>query len=106
MALKEPRKSQDKDPWGGRRKTQGGPPDLDELIRKLQQKLNALFGGMGKGTGGGTGDNKTPSGKTEIVLAGVIAWLAYETNNKKQPAERGKKLRFGKYVDTLQPGPS
>ena len=106
MAWNEPGGSQDKDPWGGRRKTQGGPPDLDEMIRKLQQKLNALFGGKGKGTGGGTGDSKAPSGIAVIVLAVVIAWLAYDSVYIIQPAERGVVLRFGKYVDTLQPGPS
>src|SRR3569623_1192924 len=106
MAWNEPGGSQDKDPWGGRRKTQGGPPDLDGMIRKLQQKLNALFGGKGKGTGGGTGDSKAPSGIAVIVLAVVIAWLAYDSVYIIQPAERGVVLRVGKYVDTLQPGPS
>lgn len=110
MAWNEPGGSQDKDPWGGRRKTQGGPPDLDEMIRKLQQKLNALFGGKGKGkgtgTGGGIGDGKTPSGIAVIVLVIAIAWLAYDSVYFIQPAERGVVLRFGKYVDTLQPGPS
>src|SRR3569832_2470374 len=106
MARNEPGGSQDKDPWGGRRKTQGGPPELDEMIRKLQQKLNALFGGKGKGTGGGTGESKAPSGSAVSVLAGVIAWLAYDSVYIIQPAERGVVLRFGKYVDTLQPGPS
>src|SRR3569832_2408047 len=106
MAWNEPGGSQDKDPWGGRRKTQGGPPDLDEMIRKLQQKLNALFGGKGKGTGGGLGVCKAPSGIAVIVLAVVIAWLAYDSVYIIQPAERGVVLRFGLYVDTLQPGPS
>lgn len=110
MAWNEPGGSQDKDPWGGRRKTQGGPPDLDEIIRKLQQKLNALFGGKGKakgtGTGGSAGDGKAPSSIAAIILVIAIAWLAYDSVYFIQPAERGVVLRFGKYVDTLQPGPS
>lgn len=108
MAWNEPGGSQDKDPWGGRRKTQGGPPDLDEMIRKLQQKLNALFGGKGKGTGtgGGAGEGRASSGIAVTVLAVAIAWLAYDSVYIIQPAERGVVLRFGKYVDTLQPGPS
>lgn len=80
------------------------------MIRKLQQKLNALFGGKGKGkgtgTGGGIGDGKAPSGIAVIVLVIAIAWLAYDSVYFIQPAERGVVLRFGKYVDTLQPGPS
>src|SRR3569623_18814 len=46
MAWNEPGGSQDKDPWGGRRKT-SGPPDLDVMIRKLQQKFNSIFRGEG-----------------------------------------------------------
>lgn len=104
MAWNEPGGSQDKDPWGGRRKQQG-PPDLDAIFRKLQQKLNSLFGG--KGTGAGAGSSKpASSGILMIVLAVVVAWLVYDSVHIIQPAERGVVLRFGKYVDTLQPGPS
>src|SRR3569832_408747 len=106
MAWNEPGGSQDKDPRGGRRKTQGRPPELDEMLSKLQQKLYALIGDKGKGTGGGTGDSKAPAGIAVIVLAVVFAWLAYDSVYIIQPAERGVVLRFGKYVDSLQPGPS
>jgi len=57
MAWNEPGGSQDNDPWGGRRKKQG-PPDLDEVLRKLQQKISGLFGGKG-GSGGGGPASKT-----------------------------------------------
>ena len=33
-----------KDPWSGRG-DQKGPPDLDEAIRSLQEKLGKFFGG-------------------------------------------------------------
>src|SRR3569832_388128 len=61
---------------------------------------------MGIWTGGGTVDSKAPSGIAVIVLAGGIAWLAYDSVYIIQPADRGVVLRFGKYVATLQPGPS
>ena len=32
-----------KDPWGGG--SNGGPPDLDEALKKLQQKFAGMFGG-------------------------------------------------------------
>ena len=40
------------DPWGG---GDQGPPDLDEALRKLQQRLGGLFGGRRGGSGGGGG---------------------------------------------------
>src|SRR3569623_1802759 len=105
MAWNEPGGSQDKDPWGGRRKT-SGPPDLDEMIRKLQQKFNSIFGGKGKSGSSSGGAGNASSGVLMIALAVVVAWLVYDSVHIIQPAERGVVLRFGKYVDTLQPGPS
>ena len=52
MAWNEPGGGKDRDPWGNRGR-QGGPPDLDEVIRKLQAKLKGLFGGGATGGGGG-----------------------------------------------------
>jgi len=40
MALNDPQ-------WGKR--GNDGPPDLDELWRRLNQRLNSLFGGKGGG---------------------------------------------------------
>lgn len=107
MAWNEPGGSQDKDPWGGRKKNQG-PPDLDAVLRKLQQRLNSLFGGKGRSGGGGTGigGGKTPVGLPLIIGAVVAAWLVYDSVHIIQPAERGVVLRLGEYVDTIQPGPS
>ncbi|WP_414981520.1 protease modulator HflK N-terminal domain-containing protein, partial [Congregibacter sp.] len=41
-----------RDPWGGDNQ---GPPDLDEALKKLQQRLGGLFGGSKGGGGGGGG---------------------------------------------------
>ena len=35
----------DRDPWGNRR-NDDGPPDLDEVVRKMQEKIGGLFGGV------------------------------------------------------------
>ncbi|HYN77096.1 MAG TPA: FtsH protease activity modulator HflK, partial [Lamprocystis sp. (in: g-proteobacteria)] len=113
MAWNEPGGG-NKDPWSG--KSGGGdqgPPDLDEVVRKLQEKLGGLFGGnkpaAGGGGGGGGGFN-LPTGNLGVRTVGIIlgvlllVWLAtgiYIVG----PAERGVVMRFGKYVDTTEPGP-
>ena len=106
MAWNEPGGSQDNDPWGGRRKKQG-PPDLDEIVRKIQQKLAGLFGGKGgSGSGGGAGPKGNVPGILALVVVALVIWVAVDSVYIIQPAERGVVLRFGKYVDTLMPGPS
>jgi membrane protease subunit HflK len=106
MAWNEPGGSQDNDPWGGRRKKQG-PPDLDEIVRKIQQKLAGLFGGKGgSGSGGGAGPRGNAPGILALVVVALVIWVAVDSVYIIQPAERGVVLRVGKYVDTLMPGPS
>ena len=106
MAWNEPGGSQDNDPWGGRRKKQG-PPDLDEIVRKIQQKLAGLFSGKGgSGSDGGAGPKGNAPGILALVVVALVIWVAVDSVYIIQPAERGVVLRFGKYVDTLMPGPS
>jgi len=112
MAWNEPGGSKDNDPWGSNnRKDDQGPPDLDEVVRKLQDKLNGLFGGKKRGggdDGGSVGGPRPISGGSAGIL-GVVGlvvagWLLYDSAHIIQPAEQGVVMRFGKYVDTLQPG--
>ena len=103
MAWNEPGGPGDHDPWGGRGRRQP-PPDLDEALRRLQHWLRGLFGG-----GGGGGERRVPgpgAGGGLLLVAAILAWLAYDSVYIIQPAERGVVLRFGRYVATLQPGPS
>jgi len=105
-----------KDPWGGDRGNKSNdksPPDLDEVVKQMQDKVTKLFGGKGKGGGssdggggGGSFGGGAPSTKLIGVFAGVLflIWIAsgiYIVD----PAERGVVLRLGAYVDTTQPGP-
>ncbi len=88
-----------KDPWS-KRGTESGPPDLDEMLRRFQKKLNALFGGDKGGDSGGL------NARSGMVVAGVVVliWLLsgiYIID----PAERGVEMRFGKYMVTTLPGP-
>lgn len=61
----------DKDPWGQRRKP-GQSPDLDQIVRNIQQRLGGLFGGRRAGGGGG-GARSFGIGLILLVAAGV--WL-------------------------------
>ena len=92
-----------KDPWGG---GDQGPPDLDEALKKLQDKLGGIFGG-GKsrgGSGSGGGSAGFPTGMVAVLLGlAVVVWAMlgwYQVDQQ----ERAVVLRFGKYHDTVQPG--
>ncbi|MDD5331032.1 MAG: FtsH protease activity modulator HflK [Sulfuricella sp.] len=89
--------------WG--KKNSGGPPDLDELWRRFNQKLNGLFGGkLGGGNGGAMPGGKFSASLGFIPLLVALIWLGsgfYIVN----AGERGVVLRFGKFVETTQPGP-
>ena len=108
MAWNEPGGG-NRDPWSGGGRDQG-PPDLDEVVRKLSDKFGALLGGRrGGGSGGGTtGSGGGGAGFAGIgLIVGVIAvigWLIasiYIVNE----GERGVVLRFGRYLETTMPGP-
>jgi len=87
MALNDPN-------WGKRGNE--GPPDLDELWRRLNQKLGSLFGGKG---GGNAPQDERPSDgrrvRTLIVMV-LLVWLAsgfYIVDE----GQRGIVLRFGSF---------
>lgn len=105
MAWNEP--GGDKDPWGGNGKNQG-PPDLDEVVKKLQDKMGGLFGG-GKRSSGGSGADGSINGPSStgigmIVVIAFLVWLASGIYII-EPAERGVILRFGEYQEVTDPGP-
>lgn len=112
MAWNEPGGG-NKDPWSGKGGGEQGPPDLDEVVRKLQERLGGLFGGnkpSGGGASGGGGGFNLPGGDFSSRAIGIIAgillvvWLATGIYIV-EPAERGVVTRFGAYVDTTGPGP-
>lgn len=100
MAWNEPG-GKNQDPWGGNRGNDG-PPDLDEALKKFQQKLNGIFGG---GSGGDKGDAPGFSGAAIGAMLVVVAILygllgIYQVNQQ----ERAVVLRFGVYMDTKGAG--
>jgi len=99
MAWNEPGGNK-KDPWGG-----GGndsPPDLDELARKMRDRMNKFFGGKGGGTGRTGGGKSLSFGLIAIVA--ILAWLLSGIYLI-QPAERGVVLRLGEFDRITEPGP-
>ena len=92
------------DPWG-QRGGRKGPPDLDEIVRNVQQRLGGLFGGKGGGSGGGGGGTSLP-GKIGFSLIAVVAlggWIASGFYIVEQGLA-GIVLRFGEYAETTGPG--
>jgi len=95
------------DPNWGKRGGGDGPPDLDELLRNLNSRLNGLFGRRG-----GSGSEPPPAPGRPMGSGGIwvvavlvaLVWLAsgfYIVDE----SQRGVVLRFGKYVETTLPGP-
>jgi membrane protease subunit HflK len=97
--------------WG--KKPNDGPPDLDEILRKLNQKIAGLFGRRGPAPAGPSGPAPGPGMPSGAFFGGSIAfivilvlgvWLAsgFYIVDEGQP---GVVLRLGKYLETTMPGP-
>ena len=82
-------------PGGGNGSGKGPtPPDIDAIIRDIQNKINKFLPGGSKSGG-------KPIGLILIIL--LFVWLAsglYRVG----PDEQGVVLRFGKFIKTTQPG--
>ena len=84
-----------------------GPPDLDEILRKLQQKIAGALGfkprpaspsggnGMGAAMGGGL---------VFVVLLAIAVWLASGFYIVEE-GRRGVVLRLGKFTEITDAGP-
>jgi modulator of FtsH protease HflK len=97
------------DPQWGRKKGNSGPPDLDQLWRNFNKKLNSLFkrkrgGGGPGGEGPGAPTPRQYGGGIGVLVALLLVlWIAsgfYIVNE----GQRGIVLRFGKYVESTQAG--
>jgi membrane protease subunit HflK len=91
MAWNEPGGSGNRDPWG--RRADAGPPDLDEVFRRLRRRL-----------GGGA----SPNGAAATLIVGIAIivlalWLASGFYVVRE-GERGVVLRFGDFASTATPG--
>ena len=94
---------------GWRQQNNEGPPDLDEVMRDLSRKINAMFG-----KNGGNQSNSQPrrpsSGDVNLPIVPIIGfvfliWLASGFYIVDQ-GSTGVVTRFGKALDeTTEPGP-
>ena len=91
----------DRDPWGGKQDNQT-PPDLDEVIKKLQDKLANVFGN-GSGSGSGNADGNSMKLIGGIALLSLLAWFVFGFYQVSQ-GEEGVVLRFGSYSNSVGPG--
>jgi membrane protease subunit HflK len=82
-------------PWGSGPQPGGGPtpPDLEELVRRSQDKIKNLLPG---GSFGGWG--------SLLIVLGAIALWMLSGFYRVQTDEQGVVLRFGKYIGERQPG--
>jgi modulator of FtsH protease HflK len=105
------------DPWsgGGRRGGGGGgggnqgPPDLDEALKKFQDKLNSMLGGRGGKGGKGGGGKGGGKPRNIFALPGLLLIIALAIWGATgfylvDQAERGVVLRFGKFQEVVTPG--
>jgi modulator of FtsH protease HflK len=96
MPWNEPGNNNDKDPWG-KRKNQDGPPDLDELVKKV----SGIFGGGNKGGGNNSASGKSFFAVGAVVLAVLWAGSGFYSIGE---AQRGVILHFGQYDRTVGAG--
>ncbi len=88
-------------PWGqGPRGTGGGqPPDLEELLRRSQDRLKQVLPG-----GGGGGRGMSPVAVIALIVI-VAAFVAYNFFTfRVDPDELGVVLRFGEINRKAEPG--
>ena len=87
---------QDKDPWG--KNGNQGPPDLDEIVKKMQKGIGGIFGNKP------TKKGDTPVFPFLIAIILLVAWLIFDMTYLIDQQQKGVVLRFGKHVSTLDPG--
>src|ERR1700694_5190315 len=89
-----PWKNQGGGPWGSGPQPVGPrPPDLEDLLRRAQDRLQQLLpGGYFSGLG------------VALVLVGALVIWGMSGFYRVQSEELGAVLRFGKYVRDAQPG--
>ncbi len=95
----------DKDPWGksrsGGSSKENGVDSIEDITRKMNEKLGGFFGKKSDSDGNETGSGGVPFFIIGLVLLG--AWLAtgfYTVDS----AQRGIVFHFGAFKETTRPG--
>lgn len=101
FSLNDPKwgKGSGNDSEGNKPNPPSGPPDIEDLWKDFNQKLNAMFGGKGSG---GSGNGVSPDtngakwGAWLIVVIFVFLWLV-SGSFVVQEGQTGVVMTFGKY---------
>ncbi len=97
-----------KNSWGN---NNGGPPDLEQLLKKFTKKLKQIFNSNVVNINSATSSKKTSNIDNNFSLlfaiAGIIIFIIWGLSGIfiVNPAERAAVLYFGKYKETVGPGP-
>ena len=102
---------------GGKERPQGGgrgpqnnqPPEIDELMKKGQERLRVLMGGKGdtgNGGGSGGGDMGGPGTGSIFIFAliGAVVLWAWASFYTVKPEEQSVELFLGEFSSTGSPG--
>lgn len=96
-----------KDPWGGKSQ----PPDLDEALKRLQAKLKGIFSTVSskrstvEPVSGSDISSSSGGFLAAILLFAVFVLWVLSGIFIVDPAEQAAILRFGRYIETVGPGP-
>lgn len=102
MAWNEPGGGNQKDPWGNNGGDKNGPPDLDEAMKKFQERIGKMMGGNKPGSSSAGGGASGPLlGLIAIVILGL--WFAAGVYKIDQQ-ERAVVLRLGQFNEIVGPG--
>jgi membrane protease subunit HflK len=95
----------------GNRRPGEGPqiPEIDEIVRKGQERLRVLMGGRGGGSmnggsGGGSGGPGMTRGTVGIAALGLVGLWLFASFYTVKPEEQSVELFLGEYSATGGPG--
>lgn len=94
-----PRGPQGGGPQGGGPQGGGQGPDLEEMMRRFQNRMRGSRGGRGE-------DTSAPRGTPGLAVVGLLALAGWAASGVYvvDEGEQGVVTRFGAYVDTTGPG--
>ena len=101
MGWNEPGK--ENDPWKGKNQ----PPDLDEALKRLQAKLKNVFKRPSGAQPASEPNDASSGGGLVALMVVLVAFILWALSGIfiVDPAEQAAILRFGKYIETVGPGP-
>lgn len=96
MAWNEP--GNGKDPWS-RGNNQQKPPELDEVVKKLQQRFGSVLGGQG-----GQDVPPIPAFIKFVLLAAILVAILFASRFTVDAGSKGVVQRFGAFHHIADPG--